>query len=151
MKKLLFTVGFLILAVVADFASAGALGDSHVEAICKKENPTCADLYYTKTTSEKNSYMDANQGWVCSECPLSPDRWACVQRGISYAAEVVDDIPDITGNIPTCGKFPSCAEMGYKLTAASVGKIRADRNCSACPFDGRRWACVGPSGVLKVN
>ena len=46
----------------------------------------------------------------------------------------------------TCATPPSCASMGYTLSAPTGDKGYA---CSACPFDATKWACTAttcPSG-----
>jgi len=135
-----FLAGSFVTATKAD-----------MKTLCENKNISCSDLNYTKTISEKNALLEDPTA-VCSECPLSHLYWACANRGVIVPEEKLDDTTSYRNETPpTCVVFPSCADLGYRLTVAQVKKISYTRSCSACPFDGSKWACVGSSGLLKVE
>ena len=150
MKNIFKIICFSVLLLSANIVDAVA---ADVATLCAKTDKqlTCADLNYTLNTEQKNSYYKNYSGAVCSECPLSRLYFSCARRSTSAVTERLDTVEALDVTIPTCGAYPSCSDMGYRISSTDVIKIRSTRSCSACPFDGTKWACVGPSGLLKVN
>ena len=129
-----------------------AFATDDIGSLCNNKHLSCSDLNYNMTTAEKNSYLNNFSGGVCSPCPLTHSSWTCAQRGLSVVIEQIDSLsPHDYENIPVCDVFPSCYDLGYRLTAEQVGNVDTSRSCSACPFDGTKWACAGQGGLVKVN
>lgn len=154
MKKLYLAVSVFIVLIAAGIFNMAEASDAHTKNICsiKDKDLKCSDLNYFLDQDARDTYLDANSTGVCSSCPLDYHLWACTKRGDATTiaiTTVTDDFP-ATG-APVCANFPSCEQLGYYFSAAQVEKVAKEYSCSACPLDGRKWACAGPEGLVKPN
>lgn len=145
-KLVLYTLSFMLCYQI-NLSQA----EIDISGLCLKKELTCNDLNYILNTNTKNEFVRNNQNAVCSVCRLDFDSWACTTKEsetlvnpLLYPLE-----PKNIEKLPACVKFPSCEELGFAFTSEEVHHISKKYSCSACPFDGNRWACAGQNGLIK--
>lgn len=148
------TIIFIINLVL--FSQINVSKAEDIASLClKKDNDLKCndDLNYTLSQEAKNSFISQHTNAVCSACPLDYEVWSCTVKektGDFIPIEIYDlDIKTNDERLKGCIKFPSCYDLGYAFSSAEVEKISKDFSCSACPYDGSKWACAKGNDLYK--
>ena len=111
----------------------------------------CSMLHYTYSSAQKDAALK-NPAMVCTQCPTDADYWSCATRATDasqYIPLTSFDITPKTGGVSGCVALPTCEDLGYVFSSVKVSGVPASYSCSACPFDGSKWACAGSGGLVK--
>lgn len=111
----------------------------------------CSMLHYTYSSAQKDAALK-NPAMVCTQCPTDADYWSCATRATDasqYIPLTSFDITPKTGGVSGCVALPTCENLGYVFSSVKVSGVPASYSCSACPFDGSKWACAGSGGLVK--
>ncbi len=143
MKKIV-TFLFFFSFMTCSYVNAA---DVNVSEMCQKKNSdlTCSDLNYTETDISNGNDI------TCTPCPIyKENKYSCAQKNATTIAYSNTSVTTVRRGAYACDQIPSCSQMGYQISKENVKKIPSSFSCSACPFDGNYWACVGGGSLVKV-